>query len=274
MIETISNNLNCLSHILNFNIAHNILFFRISSDLIPFASHPVCRFDWQNYFLKEFKRIGHVIHRNQMRISMHPDQFTLINSLKEEIYDRSVRELLYHCDVLDLMELDQSHKVQIHVGGVYGNKRESISRFIDRYHQLDPKITTRLVIENDHKSYSIKDCLTIHRETKVPVLFDVFHHRLNSNGESLKEVLGETKKTWKKKDGIPMVDYSTQNDKKPRGSHAHSIDKKDFQKFLQESFPFDFDLMFEIKDKEKSVLKAREMVSMDSRFFIAPDVIH
>ena len=267
LIKTIDNNLNCLNNILNYNIAHNMLFFRISSDLIPFASHAICRFHWQDYFSSKFLGIGNQMKEYKMRISMHPDQFTLINSLKEEIYQRSVKELDYHCDVLDLMELDRSHKVQIHVGGVYGNKRESIERFIERYQKLDPKITSRLVIENDHQSYSVQDCLTIHKETKIPILFDVFHHMLNNNGESLRVVLKDIENTWQKPDGIPMIDYSSQEDGRPRGTHINSISLKDFQEFLQDSFPFDFDIMFEIKDKEKSVRKALEVVSLDSRFF-------
>ena len=202
-----------------------------------------------------------------MRISMHPDQFTLINSISGDIYERSVRELQYHCDVLDLMELDRSHKIQIHVGGVYGNKTESSDRFIKRYQELDRKITSRLVVENDHKSYSIEDCLSIYKETNIPVLFDFFHHTLNNNGESLPEVLRETGNTWGNEDGILMVDYSSQDTGKPRGGHANSIDLDDFQKFFDVSIPSDFDIMFEIKDKEKSVLKGLEMVSSDKRFF-------
>ena len=267
MVETIKNNLNCLKNILNYNIKYNMLFFRISSDLIPFASHQICHFNWQNYFAPKFSSIGNIIKKYKMRISMHPDQFTLINSLKEEIYQRSVRELIYHCEVLDLLKLDKSHKIQIHVGGVYGNKEQSIKRFIERYGKLDQKITSRLVIENDHKSYSIQDCLKIHKEIKIPVLFDVFHHNLNNNGESIQTVLKEVENTWQKEDGIPMVDYSSQAIKKTRGTHIHSINMKDFRKFLIDSFPFDFDIMFEIKDKEKSVQIALYLVSMDSRFF-------
>ena len=266
LIDTINNNLNYLMNILNYNINQNILFFRISSDLIPFASHTICQFDWQRHFSSQFLRIGNQIKASRMRISMHPDQFTLINSIKEEIHNRSVRELHYHCDILDLMGLDRSHKVQIHVGGVYGNKNESIKRFIQRYHKLDLKIVHRLVIENDHNSYSIQDCFTIHKETKIPVLFDFFHHRLNNNGEAIHALLNENENTWQKTDGIPMVDYSSQDEKKPRGAHINSINLNDFQQFLKDSFPLDFDIMFEIKDKEKSVLKALKTVSFDSRF--------
>lgn len=70
---TAGNNLACLREILRFNPAHRILFFRISSDLAPFASHPVCRSGWQRDFSGEFRELGQFINRHGMRISMHPD---------------------------------------------------------------------------------------------------------------------------------------------------------------------------------------------------------
>ena len=61
LIETIKNNLNCLTKILEYNYHNKILFFRITSDLIPFASHPIMSFKWQDYFKSEFKEIGSYI---------------------------------------------------------------------------------------------------------------------------------------------------------------------------------------------------------------------
>jgi UV DNA damage endonuclease len=79
LIETVENNLDCLLNILKFNVEHNILFFRITSDLVPFASHPICQFPWQRFFRDKFRKIGDLIRTHGIRISMHPDQFTLIN---------------------------------------------------------------------------------------------------------------------------------------------------------------------------------------------------
>ncbi len=260
--EKVSTNLDCLEKTLKFNIDNKLLFFRIGSSLIPFASHPVCDFNWQDYFKNDFSRIGELIKKNKMRISMHPDQFTLINSIRGDIFERSRRELIYHNQVLDLLGLNQSHKIQIHVGGVYGEKEKSIKRFVDRYHQLPERVKKRLVIENDEKSYSLKDCLAINKKTRVPVLLDVFHHSLNNNGESVLDCFEKVKNTWKKKDGIPMVDYSTQGKGKRTGSHTNKLNVKHFKEFIRETKNFDFDLMLEIKDKEKSALKALKLLSL------------
>jgi len=175
-METVKSNLACLAKILRFNVKHNILFFRITSNIVPFASHPICNFDWQGHFGKQFQEIGDFIKNQGMRISMHPDQFTLINSLDNRVFKNSVRELVYHAQVLDLMELDTSAKIQIHVGGTYRDKDRSMIRFVERFEKLDEIVKRRLVIENDDRHYTLRDCLQIGAKTRVPVLFDVFHH--------------------------------------------------------------------------------------------------
>jgi len=271
--DSIKNNLTCLRKILQFNLEHKLLFFRISSDLVPFASHPTNKFNWQKCFQEEFEEIGEFIIKNRMRISMHPDQFTLINSLKEEIFERSKKELKYHVEILDLMKLDTTAKVQIHVGGVYGDKKGSIGRFVTRFNELDGLIVRRLVIENDDKLYDLNDCLKINVQTQIPILLDIFHHRLNNSAnQSKQESFSLAVKTWnEKRDGIPMVDYSSQKiDGSPR-QHADTINIEDFDLFLKQTTPFDFDVMLEIKDKEKSAIKAVELAIKDervSKFFL------
>ena len=265
--QTVKNNLECLRRILQFNLEHKLFFFRISSDLVPFASHPINRFNWQTHFQEEFEGIGEFITKNRMRISMHPDQFTLINSTKDEIFERSKKELKYHVQILELMKLDTTNKVQIHVGGAYGDKKKSIERFVTRFNELDDSIVRRLVIENDDTLYDLNDCLKINAKIQIPILFDVFHHKLNnSRNQTTEEPFKLTTKTWhKKRDGIPMVDYSS---KEPNGSsrqHAETINLEDFELFLKQTQQFDFDVMLEIKDKEKSAIKASSLAIKDWR---------
>lgn len=256
LISTVGNNLDCLLKILEYNLENGIMFFRMSSDIVPFASHPVCTFDWEAYFRERLQAIGGFIKKNKMRISMHPDQFVLLNSLKPDIIERSIAELDWHCRFLDALELDSSAKVQIHVGGLYGNRPEAIARFINAYNKLPENIRKRLVIENDDRLFSLSDCLGIHEATGIPILFDNFHHACNSNGMSYIEAWKSVKKTWKKSDGIPMSDYSSQESGAKKGKHAEHIDIKDFSSYLKEISSFDFDVMLEIKDKEKSAMEA------------------
>jgi UV DNA damage endonuclease len=265
MGETIAGNLTCLEKILAFNVHHGLLFFRITSDLVPFASHPVCTFPWQEEFAEELEKIGaHIRHRG-FRISMHPDQFVLINATDKRILQRSIADLTYQVQVLDLMGLDSSAKVQVHVGGMYGDKQAAIERFLKQYDLLDPAIKERLVIENDERLYTLRDCLAIHERSGIPVIADAFHHSLLNNGESFLSFLTHLRKTWKGKDGIPMIDYSSQEPGRRFGAHATHIVEEDFRQFITETMPADFDIMLEIKDKEKSALAALGIARDDPR---------
>jgi UV DNA damage endonuclease len=262
LVEAVRQNLDCLETVLRWNVEHGIGFFRITSDLVPFASHPVCTYNWARNFRDRLLALGRLVRRHRMRISMHPDQFVLLNALDERIVESSLRELDYHARVLDLMELPLSAKLQIHVGGVYGDKQAGINRFAERYRSLPAQIRRRLVVENDDRSYTVADCLEVNRLTGVPVLFDVFHHRVNSSGEAVREALHRCAATWRGRDGLPMVDYSSQEPGQRRGRHAEHIDRLGFRQFLADVRGIDFDVMLEIKDKEKS---AREALALASR---------
>lgn len=259
LIETVDENLRGLEEILDYNRDHGFLHFRIVSGIVPFASHPVCQYPWQAHYADWLARIGAFAREHDMRLSFHPDQFVLINATDEKIFENSVRELAYQCEFLDLMGMDATHKVQLHVGGIYGDQDASIQRFIERFHSLPEAIRRRLVIENDDRLYSLRDCLRIHEPTGIPILFDVFHHLLNHHGESVPEAFRLFTATWRGH-GNPMVDYSSQEQDKRVGTHATSIVLDDFRRFLDETLDFDFDLMLEIKDKEQSALKALELL--------------
>jgi UV DNA damage endonuclease len=283
MIQTIKDNLIHLNQILKYNVKNDLLFFRISSDLIPFASHPICKLAWHNFFQYELEQIGDYIKKYNIRISMYPDQFVVLNSPNEKTVQNSIRELNYHCKLLDTMCLDETAKVQIHVGGVYGNKSKAMDRFIKKYNLVDHSIKKRLVIENDDHLYSLKDCICINKQTGIPVVFDRFHHEcfgsnnnnkdtgeLKSENSTLQNILQNAFLTWKiNKDGLPMVDYSSQDVGTinhhnqmiaRRGKHTLTIDPISFEKFLKETESLGFDIMLEIKDKEKSALKALEIM--------------
>ena len=262
LIQTVRHNLAHLEKILKYNVENHLLFFRISSDLVPFASHPVCKFNWIDHFKSEFKQLGEYIKANNIRISMHPDQFVILNSSNEKVIDNSISELQYHCDILDAMDLDQTAKVQIHVGGVYGDRYRAIKKFVECYSTLSEAIRKRIVIENDDHLFNLKDCLEIHQQTGIPIIFDNFHHECFSHSkESMIQAIKKASLTWKVKDGLPMLDYSSQSKGERKGKHATTLDPLLFCNFIKETQRLDFDLMLEIKDKEKSALTALKLLS-------------
>jgi UV DNA damage endonuclease len=266
--ETVKNNLNHLLSILNFNIRNSIYFFRISSGIIPFASHPICDIEWNETFKADLKEIGDFINKNNIRVSMHPDQFVILNSKNEYVIKNSIMELQYHCTLLDSMRLPSSAKIQIHGGGVYGDKKKSKKDFSNNFSNLlEENLKKRLVIENDDRSYSLKDCLDIQSEISIPIVFDTFHHECLNNGETIQQALSSITKSWNFfKDGNPIIDYSSQSIGERKGKHAKTLDKNhfiymynEFDKTTKEN-KVDLDIMLEIKDKDKSALSALTLI--------------
>ena len=184
LINTIEGNLKCLFEILQYNNSHDLLFFRITSDLIPFASHPVMNLNWQDFFKNNFRSLGKYIKTKNMRISMHPGQYTVLNSKNQKVFRNSIKDLEYHVNVLDLLGLNKTAKVQIHVGGVYNDKKTSLKRFKKRFLNLEQRLKNRLIIENDDKSYNLDDCLNINKSTEAPIVFDIYHHECNPSGKN------------------------------------------------------------------------------------------
>ncbi|MBC7472966.1 MAG: UV DNA damage repair endonuclease UvsE [Candidatus Sericytochromatia bacterium] len=256
LMEDVKSNLESLQSMLKYNVKENMMFFRISSDLIPFASHPINQFNWREHFKKELTSIGDYIKTNNIRISMHPDQFVLINSLKDDVVTKSIGDLTWHCHFLDSMGLDKDAKVQIHVGGMYGDRDDAIRRFVNAYNLLPDLIKKRLVIENDDRLFTLKDCMQISDEVGIPIIFDNFHNECNNNGETNSEAIKIFSRSWKKEDGIPMVDYSSQAIGERKGKHNSHIDIEHFRRFLEETTGSDFDIILEIKDKEISAKEA------------------
>ena len=93
LLPTVAANLTCLRRLLEWNAAQGLLFFRISSGVVPFGSHEINTYSWQTHFKSEFKAIGDFIRANDMRVSLHPDQFVVLNSPDPDIVRRSIDEL-------------------------------------------------------------------------------------------------------------------------------------------------------------------------------------
>ena len=253
----IAHNLRSLETMVDYNRDNGIRLYRISSDIIPFASSPVNLVPWEEEFRKQLLEIGAKIRASGMRVSMHPGQYTVLNSQTAETYDNAVKELLYHAQFLDALQVDSTHKIILHIGGVYGDKAQATERFAQRYARLDLKIRRRLVIENDDRSYHIGDALSLGLETGIPVVFDNLHHAANPPPEvrTDAEWIAACRATWREGDGPQKTHFSQADASKRRGAHSASIAADDFLRYWKSlSLPRP-DIMLEVKDKNISALK-------------------
>jgi UV DNA damage endonuclease len=262
----IENNLWALENIIDYNIRNGILLFRISSDLIPFGSSPVNSLSWDKIFEDRFHAIGQKIKKSGMRVSMHPGQYTVINSPTEDVVKRAEEDLKYHVRVLNSLGTGAESKIILHVGGVYGDKEKALSRFESRYRLLDGGIKKRIVLENDEKSYNIKEVLETALKLSIPAVYDSLHNSANPSGEEGdKYWIEECRKTWKAADGNQKIHYSQQNHSKKRGSHSESIRLGEFLEFYGRVSREDLDIMLEVKDKNISAIKCINSVSVKNR---------
>lgn len=257
ILKLAGENLERLEAVLKWNAGQGIRLFRISSETIPFGSHKLNTVPWRKLLKPQLARIEDLIKRCRLRVSMHPGQFTALSSPARTVVDNSIAELEYHASFLDALDLDRNHKIVIHLGGTYGNKNESLRRFVETFRRLGSNIHDRVVIENDEHCYAISDVLGVSEKIGVPVVFDVFHHHWNRSLEkqSLREIIEVASHTWTKRDGRPKIHYSNQWPGKPAGAHSKSIDVRAFEKFYSTIEDLNLDIMLEVKDKESSVLR-------------------
>ena len=257
LVAAVTANLACLRRMLEWNLAQGLLFFRMGSGIVPFGSHPINAFSWQTHFAADFRAIGDYIKANNLRVSFHPDQFVVLNSPSADIVQRSIQELVYQGSMLDLMGLDGTAKLQIHVGGLYGDRELALSRFAAVHATLPAAVKARVVVENDDRLFPLRDCLQLHTEPGLPILFVNFHHECLNHGEPMAEALRLAAATWHPTaDGVPMMDYSSQALGERKGKHTDNLVDEQFRSFLQEFHGLDMDLMLEIKNKEASALRA------------------
>lgn len=253
--ECVRENIKDLLNILRWNKENGIYMFRISSDIIPFGSHSINETKWWYTHRKELIECGMFIKENNIRVSMHPGQYTVLNSPNEEVVKKSIADLEYHCRFLDSMEVDYSNKIVLHVGGVYGDKHSAIERFKHNFYRLSDSMKMRLVVENDDKSYNIEDVLGICNKLSIPAVFDNLHHKLNSCSLEIEEILNAVKGTWKAGDGRVKLHYSDKDMDKKGGAHSKFVITKNFLSYMESIKKLNPDVMLEVKDKEVSAVK-------------------
>ena len=259
LIELIEHNLNSLEQMIAYNQQNGIKMLRISSDIIPFGSdYQTNTLKWADLFQVKLNQIGEKIKQQDMRVSMHPGQYTVLNSPKEEVVKRSIADLEYHTLFLDSLNVDASHKIILHIGGVYDERPAAIDRFIQVYSGLSQAIKNRLIIENDDRLYTIEEVLSISQATGAPVVYDNLHNACNPSDESISDHdwIEAAKKTWQDKDGPAKIHYSQQRPNARLGAHTDTIYIEPFIKFYNEIRSLEVDIMLEVKDKNLSAVKA------------------
>ena len=259
LTEVTAHNLAALERMIDYNRKNDIRLFRISSDLIPFGSSPVNTLDWPEIHKEAFDRIGSKIRKSGIRVSLHPGQYTVLNSPTEDIIARAIADLIYHDKILTVLGTDQTNKIVLHIGGIYGDKNEALQRFEQNFRRLPEAVRNRLIIENDDRLYNIEEILELAHRLQIPAVYDNLHHAINppKSGGTDQYWIAEAKKTWKVADGNQKIHYSQQAPGKRPGAHTDTIDLKTFLTFYEQLEDKQIDIMLEVKDKNLSAIKCQ-----------------
>ncbi len=249
-------NLKNTTRLLWHNTTEGFKLYRFSSQLIPLANHPLGQiWDFAQILSPELSKIGQIVHSNNLWVSSHPGQYSVINTKSKTTFENTIRDLEYHDKFLTAMGLDKNAVMVVHVGGVYNAKKQSLERFITNFHHLPKPVQQRIVIENDDTSYSIKDVLYLCETLKRPMVLDVHHHNCYNQGEDLKEYLPQIFATWHELQRPPKIHFSSPKNKKDILSHADYINPDAFMAFLEIAIDYTFDVMIEAKKQDKAVIQ-------------------
>lgn len=255
-------NLDDLMKILEWNVQNNIYFFRLSSQMFPFAGHPDYGYDLK-FADKMLKRIGEYAKKNKIRLTMHPSHFNNLASESEKVIKGTLADLKHHCEILDRMKLDKNSILILHGGGIYGDKAKTIIRMHKNLKKLPKCTLERIVFENDEMNYSVEDLLPISEKFNIPIVLDFHHDSINPSSKPIEKYFDRVFKVWSDRGMKPKVHVSNSC---PGIKNFHNIMERrkhsDHIEFLHKSLQkikFPIDIMLECKLKEQSIFSLRKM---------------
>lgn len=259
--ELITGNLDALRQVLEWNYEHDFKLYRMSSEMFPFYSHlehgyKIEDLPQSDLILSQLRSLGEYARSTEQRLTFHPGPFNVLASPNPEVVKKAVNELNCHSHIFDLMGFEPSweNKINIHVGGAYGDRESALKRFCESFELLDEGTKKRLTVENDDRAnlYSVKDLYDgVYKVIGIPIVFDYHHHYFNTGDLTEQEALALAHTSWPT-DVVPVFHYSESKVIEQGGDKmtpAHS----DYITGSIDTYGYAFDLVFEAKRKEQAV---------------------
>ena len=253
-------NVKDLKTYVQWNNEMKIKLFRLSSQIFPWSDE---------YFVNHLKdydeiasimlEVGKIAKDAGQRLTMHPGPYNCLASPTKKVVEKTIRELNFHSEQFNMMGYDPSphNKINIHVGGAYGDKETTLKRFCKNFHLLNEDTKKRLVVENDDSpnEYSVKDLVKgVHLELGIPITFDYFHHKFNTGGLTEKEALIAAASTWP--EGVTQCcHYSESRQKEQLDESIRPQAHSDLIYEKIQTYGLEPDIVIEAKLKEQAIFK-------------------
>lgn len=254
--EVVRHNIMSIQKALDYCYDNNIESYRVGSDTIPHYDTVKDIVDLEPYW-----KLMRNIDTKGINLSMHPGQYCILNSPKSEVVENSLKDLYYHKLVADCLGFKE---MNIHIGGVYGDKQSAIQRFIDVVND-NPWLKDYLTIENDELSFNADDCLYIANELGIPFTFDLHHERCYNLSDGIlpdvHKIFEKSSQTWKDRDYIrvhissPKDGYSTPSKSRP---HSDYISESDIVRLVHDKTIY---IDVEAKHKEVAIEQFKQQLS-------------
>ncbi len=243
-------NLYNVSKIMLWCIKNSISLYLLSSDLIPLATYETDWHWWEDPDIRSMcEKIMKIVDEGRIRISMHPDQFCVLNSDRAEVVVASITILEHHNRLSNMVG---NRILVLHVGSGTGGKSKAIERFVKNFNALAEDIRKKIVVENDDKIFNAEDVLSLCEHLNIPMVLDIHHHNCNHEKDNLPQLVDRIRNTWKGQ--RPKVHLSSGRSCATDRHHADFIDFEDYQQAV-ELVKDDFDIMMECKEKDLAVLE-------------------
>ena len=257
----IINNLKDVLKMIQWNEYNGIKVFRLSSEIFPHYSNKKAESYTLDFAVDLLKEIGKKSKELNQRLTFHPGPYNCLGSLYDDVIEHTIRDLKYHADILDIMELDQNSVMVIHGGGIYKNKDKTIDRWCDNYEKIPDNIKKRLVLENCEKNFSIEDCLKVSEKVNVPIVFDTHHYNCykklhpDEKFEEPEYYIPKILETWNRRN-IKVKFHVSEQGMGRIGHHSDYVEiLPEYLLEIPEKYGQSIDIMIEAKMKEKSIMK-------------------
>ena len=158
-------------------LQHDLRMVRLGSDVLPVYTEPTWGYFWKlpdvrKYCEQALAPVGELARSLDVRLSMHPGQFTVLASDSDDIVNRSVEEFEYHVDVARWMGYGrqfQDFKINVHISG-----RKGPAGILNVHPRLSPEARNTITIENDENSWGIDASLELRKH--LALVLDIHHH--------------------------------------------------------------------------------------------------
>ena len=261
--ELALSNVRALREVIKWNNEKNIKVYRMTSCLFPwFSEYDIFDLPDIEEIAKVMADAGKIAMDAGQRLSFHPGPFNVLASPNEKVVNKTIKELNDHSVQMDLMGLPTSTmaKINIHVGGAYGNHELAMSRFCQNFRRLDASTQARLTVENDDKPamFSTKMLVEgISKRTGVPVVFDSHHHELGPQDIDYHDAFYLARQTWHER-GFKQQCHHSNSRKNYEDSSVNRVAHSDWYYTPFENYGESVDVVLECKKKELALFKYLE----------------